>query len=67
MGPLIYLSDKKMYTIPIGLMGLRQVYGGTNWALLMAGSTMAVLPIVILFFFTQRTFIEGISLTGVKG
>ncbi len=67
MGPLIYLSDKKMYTITIGLMGLRQVYGGTNWALLMAGSTMAVLPIVILFFFTQRTFIEGISLTGVKG
>lgn len=67
MGPLIYLSDKKMYTIPIGLMSLRQVYGGTNWALLMAGSTMAVMPIVILFFFTQRTFIEGISLTGVKG
>lgn len=67
MGPLIYLSDKEMYTISIGLMGLRQVYGGTNWALLMAGSTMAVLPIVILFFFTQRTFIEGISLTGVKG
>lgn len=67
MGPLIYLSDKNKYTITVGLMGLRQVYGGTNWALLMAGSTMAVLPIVILFFFTQRTFIEGISLTGVKG
>ena len=67
LNPLIYLSDQRMYTITIGLMGLRQEYGGTNWALLMAGSTMAVLPIVVLFFFTQRTFIEGIALTGIKG
>lgn len=67
MGPLIYLTDERKYTITIGLMGLRMIYGGTNWALLMAGSTVTVLPIVVLFFFTQRTFIEGITLTGVKG
>ena len=39
----------------------------TEWGYLMAASTMATLPIVVLFFVTQRTFIEGISLTGIKG
>ena len=41
--------------------------GGTEWHFLMAASTLVVLPIIILFFFTQKTFIEGISMTGIKG
>ncbi|MFZ1472381.1 MAG: carbohydrate ABC transporter permease, partial [Anaerolineae bacterium] len=39
----------------------------TNWAYLMAASLVTMLPVVILFFFAQRLFIEGITLTGVKG
>lgn len=37
------------------------------WPYLMAASTVTILPIIIMYFFTQRTFIEGIALTGVKG
>jgi multiple sugar transport system permease protein len=38
-----------------------------QWAQLMAASTLATVPIVVLFFLTQRTFIEGITMTGLKG
>lgn len=41
--------------------------GGTPWNLLMAASTLVVSPIIILFFFTQRTFIQGITMSGLKG
>ena len=66
LGPLIFLRSEEQFTIALGL---QRFLGGhmTEWGYLMAASTMATLPIVLLFFFTQRTFIEGISLTGVKG
>ena len=66
LGPLIYLHSNDKYTLAIGL----QMYRTTNyveWELLMAASTLVVLPILVLFFFTQRTFIEGIAITGIKG
>ena len=44
-----------------------QQRGTTRWAPMMAASTLVTLPVVILFLFTQRTFIEGIALTGIKG
>lgn len=66
LGPLIYLSDPDLYTISLGLSFFRGEYA-TEYGPLMAVSTLAILPIVILFFFAQRTFIEGITLTGVKG
>lgn len=65
-GPLIYLSDSKMYTISLGLQFFRLQYA-TMWQKLMAASVMLTGPIVILFFFTQRTFIQGITMTGLKG
>jgi multiple sugar transport system permease protein len=65
-GPLIYLSDSKMYTISLGLQFFRLQYS-TQWQLLMAASVMLTAPIIILFFFTQRTFIQGITMTGIKG
>jgi multiple sugar transport system permease protein len=40
---------------------------GAQWQLMMAASAVALLPIIILFFFTQRTFVQGITMTGVKG
>ena len=67
IGPLIYLSDQRMFTLSLGLQFYQSQAGGTDWNLLMAASTIVVLPIIVLFFFTQRTFIQGIALTGMKG
>jgi len=67
MGPLIYLTDQRMFTLALGLQSYQSQAGGTEWHLMMAAATIVVLPIVVLFFFTQRTFIQGIATTGVKG
>lgn len=66
LGPLIYLSDADDYTLSLGLTFFRTEYS-TSFGPLMAASTVIVIPVVILFFFAQRTFIQGITLTGVKG
>jgi len=66
LGPLVYISNPNKYTISLGLAMYRSQYS-SQWAMLMAASTVVVLPIIILFFFTQRTFIQGIALTGLKG
>jgi multiple sugar transport system permease protein len=64
--PLIYLNDSNMYTVALGLQAFIGQYN-TQWNLLMAASTLAVLPVVILFFLGQRFFIEGATMTGIKG
>lgn len=66
LGPIIYLNNSSLYTISLGLQQYVSSYG-TQWGLLMAASTVATLPLIILYFLTQRTFIEGISVTGLKG
>jgi multiple sugar transport system permease protein len=66
VGPLIYLFDESQYTVSLGLAMFSSQYG-SYWGMLMAVSTVFTLPIIILFFFTQRTFIQGITLTGIKG
>jgi multiple sugar transport system permease protein len=66
-GPLIYINDKALYTISLGIANMRASYGFSNFAWIMAATCMSVLPIIVLFFFAQRTFIEGITLTGLKG
>lgn len=66
MGPLIYLSDPEKYTLSIGLRFF-QTLTWNEFPMQMAASTMMTLPIIILFFFTQRTFIQGITMTGLKG
>jgi multiple sugar transport system permease protein len=65
LGPLIYLRDESQYTLSLGMQRFLSDHGA-KWAQLMAVSTLTVLPIVILFFFTQRTFIEGITFSGIK-
>jgi multiple sugar transport system permease protein len=67
LGPLIYLTDQKNFTLALGLQFFQSRQGGTPWNLLMAASTLVVSPIIVLFFFTQRTFIEGITMSGLKG
>ncbi len=66
LGPLIYLTDGKKYTLSVGLAAFRGQYR-TQWDLMMAAATLVTLPIVVIFFFAQRQFIEGITLTGMKG
>ncbi|NPV79437.1 MAG: carbohydrate ABC transporter permease [Firmicutes bacterium] len=66
MGPLIYLTDESMYTLAVGLQQFQGRYD-TPWSLVMAVASVMVIPTVILFFFAQRTFIQGITLTGMKG
>jgi ABC-type glycerol-3-phosphate transport system permease component len=65
LGPLIYLTDASKYTLSIGV---QQVIGQEpHWTWLMAIGVLMTLPILILFFFVQRTFIQGISFSGIKG
>ncbi|MHB1294560.1 MAG: carbohydrate ABC transporter permease [Anaerolineae bacterium] len=66
LGPLVYLTDGKKYTLAVGLAAFRGQYR-TQWDLMMAASTVVTLPIVVLFFFAQKQFIQGITLTGMKG
>jgi len=66
LGPLVYLTDGSKYTLAVGLAAFRGQYR-TQWDLMMAASTVVTLPIVILFFFAQKQFIQGITLTGIKG
>jgi ABC-type glycerol-3-phosphate transport system permease component len=68
LGPLLYIGREDLYTVALGLS--RYEAGGfsqANWSFLMAASVASILPALILFFFTQRTFIEGITLSGIKG
>lgn len=67
--PVIFLHDESLYTMPVGLLNFIALAArpqGSPWHLVMAVSTLMVIPIIILFFFAQRQFIEGISITGVK-
>ena len=66
MGPLIYLNSPEKRTLALGLASFRSLYA-THWNLLMAASTVMVIPIIVLFFGAQRHFVQGIVLTGLKG
>jgi multiple sugar transport system permease protein len=63
MGPLIYINDPKKYTLAYGLQQFYSSYDG-KWAQLMAAATLFTVPIIILFFFAQKTFIQGVATTG---
>ncbi|RDW22193.1 sugar ABC transporter permease [Oceanobacillus arenosus] len=65
LGPLIYLNDPANWTLSIGLkafIGANQI----DWGMLMASSVMFTLPVIVLYFFVQKQFIEGVTLTGFK-
>lgn len=65
LGPLIFLTDSAKWTISLGLSQFSTTHG-LDWALLMAGSAIFMLPMVILFILMQKVFIEGITMTGIK-
>ena len=64
--PLLYLTSKAKFTVPLGLMWFRNDFY-VEWNLLMAAVMLAIVPGILMFFFLQKYFVEGISLTGIKG
>jgi multiple sugar transport system permease protein len=64
--PLIYLSNPDKYTLQLGLFNFFSQHF-VNWPGFMAASVVVLLPVAILFFLTQKTFIEGITFTGIRG
>lgn len=64
--PLIYLNDMGSYTVQLGLRTFVDSSGESDWAALFAMSTLAIIPIFLLFIFFQRLLIEGIATTGMK-
>ncbi len=63
--PLIVTNRIEIRTLQYGLAMFKEE-GGINWSQLMAGTTIATVPILIIFFLAQKQFIEGITLTGLK-
>jgi multiple sugar transport system permease protein len=69
--PLLYAGNNpKTVTLAVGLaqlMGNTNVHYGVLWNVLMAGSVLFMTPVIVIFFFAQKVFIEGVTLTGIKG
>lgn len=66
LNPLIYLNKNEMFTLSLGLQAyVREHY--VEWGPMMAASALFTLPVILLFFFAQKQFVEGITMTGVKG
>ncbi|MEC6747046.1 carbohydrate ABC transporter permease [Marinilactibacillus sp. XAAS-LB27] len=63
LGPLLYITKEEMYTLQIGLQSFSN-QSTTQWNYLMAGATLVLIPSILLFFFAQKYFIEGMDLTG---
>jgi multiple sugar transport system permease protein len=66
MGPLIYINDQRLYPLALGLFDFRSQHS-TEFGMLMAASTLMTLPVIALFFLAQRYFIQGVTLTCMKG
>lgn len=67
LSPLIFLTEPETFTMSLGLQQYQSQLGGSEWHLLMGASALLVMPIIVLFFFAQKTFIQGISTTGMGG
>jgi len=65
-GPLIYLQSQSKWTLALGLQSFQALYT-RNLTGLMAASTIAILPCLLLFFFAQRLFMQGVVVSGIKG
>lgn len=63
--PLIYISEQRQYTLPLGLAGMKGSYS-TDWPVLMAATSLSILPVLIAFLFAQDAFVKGIMLSGMK-
>ena len=66
-GPLLYTSSTKMRTLEVGLSVFKDAFGATNWPLQMTAAVIVLIPCLLIFMFTQRFFVKGIAMTGLKG
>jgi multiple sugar transport system permease protein len=66
LGPIIYLRSPQNFTVAVGLSSFRSTLD-VSWDLQLAATTAVIIPVIILFFFSQRYFIKGIVMTGLKG
>lgn len=67
LAPLIYLDEKSKFTLALGLRNMQTAYGTSDIPVIMAATTMTILPVIVVFFIAQRTFIQGITFSGLKG
>jgi len=65
--PLVFLSSKESFTLPLALPQYVDAYGGPIWNVQLAATTLTVLPVLAVFIFAQRQFVEGLAHTGLKG
>ena len=66
-GPLLYTGENPAHwTLSLGLAQFRTLYQ-VQWNLTMAATLLVMAPVIVLFFLAQRAFVEGVTLTGVKG
>ncbi len=65
MGPLVFLQDQRLYPLSLGLYALN-VQSGGGMGMMMAGSFLMTVPVIVIFLFAQRYFLQGITLTGMK-
>jgi multiple sugar transport system permease protein len=66
VGPSFYLNDESKWTLSLALRSFQDTFSA-QWEMLMASAAITIIPVIILFFFTQKAFIEGANFTGVKG
>ena len=64
--PMLFINDTDMYTLSLGLQQYMNEYT-VDWTLLMAATTIFVLPVIIVFMVFQRNFVRGVTAGGVKG
>ncbi len=67
LAPLLFLHKSDLYTVTVGLRSFISENWGIEWHLLMAANIVFMLPLVFIFFFAQRYFIQGVVVTGIKG
>lgn len=65
-GPLIYTNTTEMRTLEVGLSIFKNSYGGQNWPLQMTAAVIVMIPLLVVFLFTQKYFIKGITIGSIK-
>jgi multiple sugar transport system permease protein len=65
--PLVFLSTKTKFTLPLGLTQYQDSYGILQWNTQLAATTMTVVPVLVVFLFAQKQFVQGLAQTGLKG
>ncbi len=66
LGPLLFLNHQDQYTLSLGLHMFNEQHGQTPWNLVMAASCITVAPVLVVYIFARRWFVEGVAATGIK-